>query len=128
MRRRMPRRRKRAHARVSKRNLCAILERLVLEIDAGPRRQVRGRSRRLDEKRQAGDVIRLYMRLEDRDDRCTGTLRFSQIRADERFMWIDHSELALGQAAEQIRGAGRLRVQERTQNHARRLRRHRRSR
>ena len=119
--RRMPGRRERAHARVSERNLGAVGELLVLERDPSLRRQVRRRPRRFDERRQPRDMVRLQVRLQDGGDRRTGPLRLIQIGLDHRLVRIDHGQLALGQAAEQVRRARRLRVQERTQDHARRL-------
>ena len=123
VRRRMPGRPERTYARVSERDLRAVLEFLVVELDRGPRRQVCRRTRRFDQRRQPRDVVRLNVRLQHSNDRRSGPLRLIEIGIDERFVRIDHRELPLAQAAEEIRRARRVRVQKRTQDHARRLRR-----
>jgi hypothetical protein len=113
----MSRRRERSNVRVSEHDVGAVIELLVRELDCGAGRQVRGCARGLDERGQAGDVIRLHVRLEDGDDRRTGALRLGDIAIDERLVRIDDRELLEGQAAEDVRGArGRL-VQERTEDH-----------
>ena len=124
MRRCVPRRRERAHDRVAERNLLAILELFVHEPDPRSGRQIRARTRRLDQRRQTGEVVCLYMRLEHGDDRRTCAFGRSEVLLDQRAVWIDHRKLALGQAAEHIRRAGRLLKQEWTQDHTPRLGRH----
>src|SRR5206468_2734376 len=124
----VPGRRERAHEGVPECDLGPVPELLVLELDAGLRREVRGRARRLDERGQAGHVVSLHVRLEHGRDRRVCALRFPEIRVDERFVRIDDRELALGQAAEQIRRARRLLIQEGAQDHSLRLWRLRRSR
>ena len=54
--------------------------------------------------------------------RRTNTLGRGDVGVDELLVWIDDRELSLRQAAEDVRRAGRLLAQERTQNHAFRLR------
>jgi hypothetical protein len=120
--------RDRAHACVPELDLRGVVQLFVLELDTGLRRQVRRRPGRVDESRQARDVIGLHVRLEDGHDRRTGTLGLIEVCADERLVRIDHGELPLGQAAEQIRRTRRLRVQKRTQDHPRNVRPHRQSR
>ena len=66
---RVPRRRDRGHERVPELDHIAVGQRDVLELDAGVGRQVGGRARARDERGQAGDVVRLHVRLEDRHDR-----------------------------------------------------------
>ena len=96
----------------------------MLELDRCSRRQVRRRPGRFDERRQPRDVVRLNVRLQHSNDRCSGALRLIEIGIDERFVRIDHGELPFAHAAEEIRRARRVRVQKRTQDHTSRLRPH----
>ena len=88
----MPRRRQGAHDRVAELDDVRVLERHVRELDAGVPRQVRLRSGRGDERRQAGDVIGLDVRLEHRDDRRACTFRLGEVRVDEVGVGVDDRE------------------------------------
>ena len=68
-------------------------------------------------------MVRLHVRLEHGDDRGGGAFGLLEIRVDERLVRIDHGELPHGEAAEEIRRAGSLREQKRTQDHGRSVRR-----
>ena len=62
-------------------------------------------------------MVCLHMRLEHRDDRGAHPLRLGEVALNQGLVWIDHGQPGLRQAAEQVRGAGGLVVQERAQNH-----------
>jgi hypothetical protein len=117
VRRRMARGRDRGKDGIAELHRITAGERDVRELHSCAGWQIGGRRAAFDERRQAGDVIRLHVRFDHGNDRRTSTFGLVQIRLDQRFVWINHRELALGQAAEQVRGACLLRVQERTQNH-----------
>ena len=78
-------------------------------------------SNEFDQRRQTRDMVCLHVRLEHRDDRRTRALGRSEVALDQQLVRIDDRELALSQAAEQIRRAGRVLKQERTQDHAPKL-------
>jgi hypothetical protein len=63
----------------------------------------------------------LYVRLENRGDRCVDAFRLCQIAVDQSLMGVDDSELPFRQAAEEIRRTGRLLEEERTEEHVPRL-------
>ena len=69
-----------------------------------PRRrgQVRRRPGRLDERREAREVVGLHVGLKDSHDWGAGSLRLLEITVNEGFVWIYDRELALRQAAEQV--------------------------
>ena len=88
-----------------------------VELDPGTGRKVGGRARRFDERRQAGDVVGLHVRLEDGDDRRAEPLGLGQVLVDELDVRIDDGQRSLREAAEQVaRARGRL-VQERAEDH-----------
>src|ERR1044072_1603609 len=105
------------NARVPELDELSVGERDVLEIDVRAGRQVRGRAGRLDERGQAGDVVRLDMGLEDGDDPRTCLLGLRQVRVDELLVRVDHCDLPVRETAQQVRRARRLPVEERTEDH-----------
>ena len=96
----------------------AVGERMVVELDPRAGRQVGGRTSPLDQLRQSRDVIGLQVRLEDGDDLRPLRLSAGDVLVDEVDVRIDDGERALGLAAEQIRGAGCLVVEELSEIHA----------
>jgi hypothetical protein len=111
--------------RVAELDDLAVGERVVREIDPGALRQIRRGARAGDELGQAGDVVRLHMRLEHRDDRHPLLLGERDVVIDEIGVRIGDGERALGLAAEQVGGAGRVVVQELAEEHHRTVRRRR---
>jgi hypothetical protein len=57
------------------------------------------------------------MRLEHGRDRGAEPLSLLEVALDKIDVWVDDSKLAVGQAAEQVAGAGRRRKQEWSQDH-----------
>ena len=88
------------------------------KLDRGAGRQVGGRARRFDELRQPGNVVGLDVRLEHGHDRRPDALPFGQVALDQRLVRVDDRQPRLRQTAEQVRGASRLVVEERTQDHS----------
>ena len=84
----------------------------MVELDPCARGQVRRRAGAGDELRQAGDVVGLHVRLEDGDDRDALGLGQRDVLIDQVDVRIDDGELASALAAEQIRGAGGLVVEQ----------------
>jgi hypothetical protein len=64
-------------------------------------------------------MIGLHVRLEHGDDRRTDSISLPEIAIDKRLVRIDDGELAPGQAAKEIRGAGGLVVDAGSHPHAR---------
>ena len=92
-------------------------QRVVREVHAGALGQVRGRARALDELGQPGDVVGLQVRLEHRDDRHALALGELDVRVDEVDMRIDDRERLLGLAAQQVRRAGGVVVEQLAEVH-----------
>jgi len=92
-------------------------ERDVLEVDSGVLRKVCGRAGALDQRRQAGDVVGLNVRLEHRDDRYALRLRDPDVVVDEIRVRVDHREALLGLAAEQVGGTRRVVVEQLAEEH-----------
>jgi hypothetical protein len=110
----VPRRRHRHDKGVAELDHLAVAEWDVLELDVRVRREVRGRARALNERRQAGDVVGLHVRLEHGRDRRTDSGRRGEVIGDEVRMRVDDGELVVRGAAEQVAGTGAGVVQERT--------------
>jgi hypothetical protein len=108
---------KRPNERVSELDHLTVGERRVLEVDVGADGEVRGRPCRLDERGKPGDVVGLHVRLEDGRDGRARALRRLQIAVDELHVRIDDRERGAGEAAEQVARAGRLLVEEGTEDH-----------
>jgi hypothetical protein len=85
----------------------------VLELDAGIGRQVGGRARARDELGQAGDVVCLHVRLEDRHDWRTQRGRCGEVVVDEVGVRVDDRELGVRASTEQVAGTRGLVVQKR---------------
>jgi hypothetical protein len=62
-------------------------------------------------------VVRLHVRLEDRDDRGADRLCGREVLVDERLVRIDDREHRGRGAADEIARAGAVGVQERAQDH-----------
>ena len=116
---RMPGRRNRTDDRVPELDDVAVGKRLVLELDACVRGEVGGRTGRLDERREAGYVIGLDVRLEDGRDRRARPLGGVEVALDELDVRVDDRELRVRETPEQVAGAGRLVVEEGAQDHLR---------
>jgi molybdate transport repressor ModE-like protein len=115
--RRMARSRERANDGVPELDDVTVCEPDVREVDARPDREIRLRSRRTDERRQAGEVVGLNVRLENGRDRGPDSLRLCEVRVDELRMRVEHGELRTREATEQVaRTRGRL-VQKRPEDH-----------
>ena len=112
-----------SHARVAELDLGAVAQHIVHELDLRSGRKVTGGPGGFDERGQTGDVISLNMRLEHGDDRRADALGLGEVALDERLVRVDYRELLVCQTAEEVRGAGRLVVEEGTQDHVPRLRR-----
>ena len=67
---------------------------------------------------QPGHVVGLHVRLEDRDDRRALGLGEREVLVDQVDVRIDDREPPVRLAAEQVRGAGRLVVQQLAEEHA----------
>jgi hypothetical protein len=113
MRGRVPRRRDRGNERVPELDHIAVGQCNVLELDSGTGRQVSGRARARDELGQAGHVVRLHVRLEDRHDRRAQRGRVGKVAVDELGVRVDDRELGVRPATEQVAGARRCVVQKR---------------
>jgi hypothetical protein len=108
----VPRRRERLHRRIAEPDALAVVERDVLELDVGADRQVRRGSRARHQLGQPRDVVGLHMRLEHRDDRNALHLGERHVLLDEIHVRIDHRELALALAAQQVGGTSRVVVEQ----------------
>ena len=62
-------------------------------------------------------MVRLNVCLEDGDDRRADALGLRDITRDQRLVRIDDPELAVREAAEEVRGARGLVVEEGTEDH-----------
>jgi len=112
--RRVSRRCDRGHERVAELDRFTVDECDVLERNSRIGRQVGGRTGALDQSGQPRDVVRLYVRLEDGNDRRPQFGRRGQIVVDQIRVRIDHRQLAVRAAAEQVAGTRACVVQERT--------------
>ena len=119
--RRVTRRREGTHERIAEFDPLAVGEFRVLELNWRAGREKRCRTRHLDQRGQSGDMVRLHVRLENGDDRCTRTLGLSQVVVDERLVRIDDCEPSFRQTAEEVRGASGLLVEEGSKDHSLRL-------
>ena len=86
----------------------------MLELDSGVGRQIGGRARARDELGQAGEVVCLHVRLEDRHNRRAQHGRGSEIGVDEVGVRVDDRELGVRAATEQVAGTRGCVVQKRT--------------
>ncbi len=109
--------RKRADVRVPELDDVAVGKRLMGELDGRVSREVRRCAGCLDERGQPRHVVCLHVRLENRGDRRARTLRLREVAVDERFVRVDDGEPPVSQAAEEVRAAGGLVVEERAQDH-----------
>ena len=89
----------------------------VRELDVSAGRKVGGGAGRFDDFRQSGDVVGLYVRLEDRDDRRATLPGGGEIRVDELRMRIDDGQLRGRETAEQVARAGGLAEEEGAEDH-----------
>ena len=111
---RVPGRREGSHQRVPELDYFAVAEGDMLELDPGAFRQVCGCTGLLDQRGQAGHVVCLHVRLEHRNDRGTNRGRRREVVVDEVGVGVDHCQLAVARAAEQVAGAGAGVIQERS--------------
>ena len=95
----------------------AVAERDVLELHPGAGGQVRRGARSVNENRQPGDVVGLHVRFEHGHDRNPLRARERDVLVDQVDMRIHHREALLRLAAEQVRGAGGVVVQELPEEH-----------
>ena len=98
--------------RVAELDHLAVRERTVLEGDSGTLRQVRGRAGTPHELRQPGHVVGLDVRIEHGDDRHALGAGQPDVLVNEVDVRVGDRELAVRLAAEQIRGARALVVQQ----------------
>jgi hypothetical protein len=103
--------------RVAELNPLAVLERDVLELDTRAGWEVGGRAGALDQRRQAGHVVGLNVRLEHRDDRDALSLGQFHVLVDQVDVGVDDGELAPRLAAEQVGGAGGVVVEQLAEEH-----------
>ena len=113
------RRRDGRNDRVSELDHVPVVERDMVEADSGAGRQVGGRTRALDERRQARHVVRLHVRLEDGDDRRADRIGRREVLRDELLVRIHDGKASERGAPEQVARARRCLEQERPENHAR---------
>ena len=95
----------------------AVGQRVVVELDAGALGQVGRGARARDELGQARDVVGLHVRLEHRDDRRALRLGEREVAVDEIDVRVDHRECAVRLAAQEIRGAGGVVVEQLAEVH-----------
>ena len=112
----MPGRRERGHRDVADRDLVAVAERLVREVDAGRRRHVDRGAGCLREPPLAGDVVGMVVRLEDVRDREAVLLGQAKIVLDVPFRVDDGGLAAVG---DDVGGAAQIVVQHLSEEHAR---------
>jgi molybdate transport repressor ModE-like protein len=112
----MPGRGKRSYDGVSQLDHGVVAEGSVLEGDVAACREVSSRAV-LDERRQAGHVVRLQVRLEDGRDGSAETLRLLEVRLDELGMGVDDGERTVRKTPEEVAGAGGRFVEEGAQDH-----------
>jgi hypothetical protein len=74
----------------------------VFELDARSGRKIGARPSAIDQRRQARYVVGLHMRLKDRHDRRSDRRRRRQVVVDKVGMRVDHRELVVAGAAEQV--------------------------
>jgi hypothetical protein len=110
---RVPRCRHRCHERVPELDDVTVDECDVLEFDSRVGRQVGGRARARDELGQAGQVVRLHVRLEDRHDGRAQRRRRGEVVIDDLGVRVDDRELGMPAATEQVAGTGGRVVQKR---------------
>ena len=84
--------------------LPLVGERDMPELDAGSGGQVGGRTGALDQRRQAGDVVGLDVRLEHGHDRRPDRGGCHEVLVDEIGVRVDDGEPGVGAAAEQVAG------------------------
>jgi hypothetical protein len=102
MRRRVPGRRDRLDLGVAELHDLAVGEWVVVELDAGAGRQEGPGVGALDQCRQAGDVVGLQVRVEDRHDRNALGLGQGDVIVDQVDVRVDHGELTVTDTAEQV--------------------------
>jgi len=83
-------------------------KREMVELHAGPGRKIGARPGAFDQCRQAGDVVGLHVRVEYGDDRRA--LRFGEadVVVDQVDVGLDHGQLPVRLATQQVGGASRL--------------------
>jgi hypothetical protein len=113
----VPRGRHRLDLRVAEPDEVAVGERVVLELDTGSGWQVRSRACALHERRQARHVVGLQVRLERGDDRHALGLSDGDVVVDQVDMRIDDGEPPVRGAAEELRGASRVVVEQLPEEH-----------
>src|SRR5262245_19492216 len=97
---RMPRGGECTHDRVPEVDHLVVAKWDMLEVDCGASREVRRCPGRLAESREAGDMVRLHVCLENSSDRGGEAFGFLEVGLDEVRMWVEDSELRMRQAAE----------------------------
>ena len=98
--------------RVAELEHLAVGERMVLEVDSGTLRQVRGRAGAPYELRQPRHVVGLDVRVEHGDDRHALRIGQREVPVNEVEVRVDDGELAVRLAAEQVGGARALVIQQ----------------
>jgi hypothetical protein len=102
---------------VAQPHALAVGERVMVELDARSLRQIRPRARARHQLRKPRDVIGLHVRLEHGDDRDPLALGELEVLVHEIDVRIDDRERTLRLAAEQVRRARRVVVQELAEVH-----------
>jgi hypothetical protein len=115
---RVTRRRDRLKLGVAELDRVAVGERDVAEVHVGALGQVRGRARSLDQLGQPGDVVGLHVRLEHRDDRDPLALGYANVLVHQVGVRVHDGEALLRLAAEHVRGALGVIVQNLAEEHA----------
>src|SRR4051794_38409688 len=104
--------------RVAQLDHLAIAQGVVIEHDAGVLGQVAGCAGARDKLGQAGDVVGLDVGVEHRGDRRALPLGERDVLVHQVEMGVDDREGAVGLAAEEVRGAGGVVVEELAEVHA----------
>jgi hypothetical protein len=103
--------------RVAEANPPAVVERVMVEVDARAGRQVGRRTGAQHQVGKAGDVVGLEVGLQDGDDSHALRLGERHVFVDEIHVRVDDRELPMRCTAEHVRGACRVVVEQLAEEH-----------